>query len=220
MRGAGRGARVGGWLRCAKLCLGTQSAGLVLALSVLFAPLPGDAGVAGVGCAGDCNGDGRVTIGELLTAVRIALGEAPVSDCSAADDNGDERISVGELVRAVAAASTGCPVSPAASPTPISDPTPTSVPLYRICGCVDELPEVVGGCGERNFTVTLEPLGRSTEPEFQTSVFCFESVPVGDYTLAFAPTCNEFGCWPDHVAVSVRDREVAVFVPTAPLPAP
>jgi len=36
-------------------------------------------------CAGDCNGDGQVTVDEVVTAVSIARGDATLSRCPAAD---------------------------------------------------------------------------------------------------------------------------------------
>lgn len=62
----------------------------------------------GVACPGDCDGDDRVAIGELVRAVNIALGTAAVATCRAADGDGDGDISINELVRAVAAALDGC----------------------------------------------------------------------------------------------------------------
>lgn len=59
-------------------------------------------------CAGDCGGDGTVDIGELITAVNIALGSAPVSSCAAADANGDGAVVVNELIGAVNVALNGC----------------------------------------------------------------------------------------------------------------
>jgi parallel beta-helix repeat protein len=56
---------------------------------------------------GDCNGDGRVTIDELIRAVAIALGTADVSSCPALDWNGDGRVSIDEVVRAVRSAVAG-----------------------------------------------------------------------------------------------------------------
>lgn len=60
-------------------------------------------------CPGDCDGDGQVTVDEIVTAVNIALGTAPLTQCPAADDNGDGNVTVDELVRAVSAALNGCP---------------------------------------------------------------------------------------------------------------
>jgi parallel beta-helix repeat protein len=69
-----------------------------------------------VGCGGDCNGDGQVTINELLLAVNIALGSRPVGDCSSVDDNGDGQVQIGELIQAVNHALTGCTASACTAP--------------------------------------------------------------------------------------------------------
>ncbi len=50
---------------------------------------------------GDCDGDGRVSIGELVTGVGIALGNRDLEACPFLDANGDGRITVGELIAAV-----------------------------------------------------------------------------------------------------------------------
>lgn len=60
---------------------------------------------------GDCNGDGAVTIGELITGVNIALGVFQVNACTAMDANRDGQIKVNELVLAVGAALQGFPGS-------------------------------------------------------------------------------------------------------------
>ena len=52
-------------------------------------------------CIGDCNGDTRVTIDELIRATRIALGELAVTACSALDGNGDGAVSIPEIIAAV-----------------------------------------------------------------------------------------------------------------------
>lgn len=60
-------------------------------------------------CAGDCGGDGSVTVNELITGVNIALGAVPASQCVSFDGNGDGQVVVNELVSAVANALNGCP---------------------------------------------------------------------------------------------------------------
>ena len=60
------------------------------------------------GCAGDCNGDGTITIDELVRGVSIALGSNATSACAALDDDGDGSVAINELIRAVNAALTGC----------------------------------------------------------------------------------------------------------------
>ena len=58
--------------------------------------------------AGDCNGDGGVTIDELLTMASIALGTAPIGTCAAGDANHDNRITVNEIVAALHCSLSGC----------------------------------------------------------------------------------------------------------------
>jgi len=59
-------------------------------------------------CTGDCNGDGEVTVDEIVSAVALALGAAGTPSCEAADGNGDGSITVDEVVAAIAAALQGC----------------------------------------------------------------------------------------------------------------
>jgi hypothetical protein len=57
-------------------------------------------------CAGDCNADGRVEIGELITGVRMALGAADTCAGLVVDQYGD--VAISELVAAVSSALHGC----------------------------------------------------------------------------------------------------------------
>lgn len=59
-------------------------------------------------CAGDCNGDGAVTVDELVKGANLLLGAAPLDQCSSFDSNGDGAVTVDELVRAVNNALAGC----------------------------------------------------------------------------------------------------------------
>jgi len=52
-------------------------------------------------CLGDCDGDGSVTVNEILTMVSISLENADISVCRAGDANGDRAITVDEIVAAV-----------------------------------------------------------------------------------------------------------------------
>ncbi|MBX3024028.1 hypothetical protein KF840_03865 [bacterium] len=80
-------------------------------------------------CVGDCDGDGTVTINELITGVTVALGGAPVSACAACDRNGDGAITVEELIVAVTHALLGCQTAPTPTATPGSPTrTPTRTP--------------------------------------------------------------------------------------------
>lgn len=77
-------------------------------------------------CTGDCNGNGAVTVDEILTMVNIALGNALVSGCPAGDLNHDNQITVDEILTAVNNALNGCPVLPTATPTATHPPTTTT----------------------------------------------------------------------------------------------
>lgn len=59
-------------------------------------------------CVGDCDGNGVVSINELIRGVNIALGQAAVSTCLAMDRDGDGRVVISELVAAVNNALAGC----------------------------------------------------------------------------------------------------------------
>ncbi len=91
--------------------------GAAVAASPTTAPTPGS------GCAGDCNGDGQVTVDEILTMVNIALGTSMVTDCLAGDTNGDGEITVDEIVAAVGNALNGCMMPPTPTATPSPAPT-------------------------------------------------------------------------------------------------
>jgi len=88
--------------------------GLIDALSALELPLaatatptasptPTPTATVATSRPGDCDGDGMVTIDELIVAVRLALGETTPA-CGAADSNGDGRVGIDDLIRAVSAA--------------------------------------------------------------------------------------------------------------------
>jgi hypothetical protein len=130
--------------------------------------------VAAKPCVGDCNGDGEVTIDDLIHMVNIALGLAPIcpndgnGGCLAGDATCDCQITVDEIIRAVQNSLQGChdfgnctldqeqqmcceapPVtgSPTATRTVTPTPpvTPTATPTMPSAGlCVGDC----GGTGE------------------------------------------------------------------------
>jgi parallel beta-helix repeat protein len=59
-------------------------------------------------CAGDCSGDGSVTVEEIVRGVSIALGGQALSTCGAYDGDASNAVTVDEVVRAVDAALNGC----------------------------------------------------------------------------------------------------------------
>ena len=65
-------------------------------------------------CTGDCNGDGIVTIGEVIKCVNLLLGQPPCNladarlSCPVADANIDGSVSIGEVVQCVNRFLAGC----------------------------------------------------------------------------------------------------------------
>jgi len=89
--------------------------------------------VFGQTCTGDCDGDGMVTVNEIVTALNIGLGARPITDCPAADSGGDGSVTVDEIVAALNFALNGCPISEAtATPTASATPTPPPGEVTRV----------------------------------------------------------------------------------------
>ena len=59
-------------------------------------------------CHGDCDGDTRITVDELIIGVNVALGNAPIDDCHSLDSNSDRRVTVDELIEAIDLLLVGC----------------------------------------------------------------------------------------------------------------
>lgn len=60
-------------------------------------------------CPGDCEGDGEVTIDNLLLLVNIALDQAPLTSCRAGDLDANGSITIDEIIAAVGVALSSCP---------------------------------------------------------------------------------------------------------------
>lgn len=82
----------------------TATATATAAAAATSTPAP----TAVVSCAGDCDGNGAVSIDELLRAVGIALAVQPAGSCDAADPGRDGVVTIDELVRAVNNSLDGC----------------------------------------------------------------------------------------------------------------
>ena len=79
--------------------------GVAIAVALAFASRPG----AARACEGDCDGDGQVSVAELVTGVDIALGAAVIDQCTALDLDRDGTVLVYELLAAVHRMLQGCP---------------------------------------------------------------------------------------------------------------
>lgn len=60
-------------------------------------------------CPGDCDGNGNVSVDELVLGVGITMDQVPASECQAIDSDGDSQVSVADVVSAVANALSNCP---------------------------------------------------------------------------------------------------------------
>jgi hypothetical protein len=125
-------------------------------LAVLLLPLA--RGAAAVPCVGDCDGDCRVTIDEIMGAICIHnLAATWCRECEAMDANCSGTIAINELIQGVNNALNGCPApcvpggshcpapAPSATATPppsataTATPTSTPEPPDPLGGVVDEL---------------------------------------------------------------------------------
>ena len=71
-------------------------------------------GICATVCVGDCTGTNQVTISDLILAVDILLGFAPVSDCPAFA-NADGMVTIATLITGVNNALNGCRFSSASA---------------------------------------------------------------------------------------------------------
>ncbi len=92
-------ASAAGGGRAIVLTTGGHSVTLTGGVRVAAAPPP---------CVGDCDGNGVVDVGELITGIDITLGNLARSECAVFDVNDDQAVSVDELAQGVRAALETC----------------------------------------------------------------------------------------------------------------
>ena len=78
-------------------------------------------------CLGDCDGNGIVSVDELVLGANIALGLQQPASCPAFDCNHNGQVTVDCLVKAVNAALSGCTATAATAAVAVTA-TPTSIP--------------------------------------------------------------------------------------------
>lgn len=177
--------------------------GAVLAIGALCVG-PGEGRAA---CVGDCDGDGAVSVSDLVTGVRISLGAAPLSDCPAFDATPDGEVRIAELVMAVGNTLNGCLLTPSPEPTetpsvgptladsPTTTPTPVDTDTpgpSETPTTTPTLPPVAGVWREEPLAVT-----ESTCPTVVTTSFADD--------LASRPACEQTVELVGETAVSVED---------------
>ena len=128
-------------------------------------------------CVGDCNGDGRVLVNELVLGVNIVLEERPVSACTAlADEAGI--VNIMQMMKGINNALGVCPARPTATPTATPVPrTPTPTPSLTAT-----LPSATP-----TTTRTLPPTATSTAPATATPTTAASNTATPSVTATTAP---------------------------------
>jgi len=141
----------------------------LLTLSVWYVIAPAGAAAA---CVGDCNGDGAVTVNELVIMVNVALDALPVSSCTAGDADNSGDITIDEIVAATNNALGMCPsASPTATATATAPPTATATPTATLTTPVP----TSGPLGTRHFV--LNPAHSTLTAALSASL----SLPLGEF---------------------------------------
>ncbi|GIW44546.1 MAG: hypothetical protein KatS3mg077_1828 [Candidatus Binatia bacterium] len=83
----------------------------VIALAKAWPGSPSEA-LSSIYCPGDCDGDGRVTVDEVVLGARALLGEVKIEPSCRLDRDGSGEVTVDEIIAAVDLALFGCPESP------------------------------------------------------------------------------------------------------------
>lgn len=123
-----------------------------LLAAALLAPLPAPAQ-----CVGDCDGNNRVTIDDLIKGVNIALSALPVKECPAFANNMGE-VNISQLILGVNNALNGCP-------PPV--PTATATATVEATATATEEPTATA-TEESTATATGTPPGTPTTTETST----------------------------------------------------
>ncbi len=144
-------------------------------------------------CVGDCNGDGRVTVDEVVRGVTIALGQGSVQACPNLDVDGNAQITVDELLLAVHVVLDGCVAAPTATATETPRPlcTPPLCQSGEVFFCSENCP---GGCGTICVTPTpTRPTATLTpSPSPTNTVTC---APTGTPYVGNCPECGSIPCF-------------------------
>jgi hypothetical protein len=157
-------------------------AGFLLALS---------AGPSAARCPGDLNGDGAVTIDEVIAMVNTALYGCPVPGPAAScpeDLNGDGMVTVDEILQAVGTALSGCP-TPTATPVP-SPPTATATETTTL---VSDTPTVTATPtpepGTPTATITETPAPQPSTPTATETTTATPSPTPTESSTPAPPAC-------------------------------
>ncbi len=171
----------------------------------LTVPMLRDMGWA---CAGDCSGDFEVSVSELITAVRISLGQTLFSECTGGDGDYDGDISVDDLVRAVGNALGGCLEGPQTAEIPTFQAEVAIGSGQGIAGQTVSLPISVQGLAGRGAAVQLDLY--YADPPLEL-VDCIVNVAGGQHAVNHELLETSFGVSKSRVAVHPDDLSTEVI---------
>lgn len=99
-------------------------------------------------CVGDCNGDGRVTVNEIIGMVNVGLAYLQPSACPNGIASGVD-VDISLIMRAVNNALIGCRVPQTPTPTLTATPSPTNTPTPSpfLCANAHTAPRIVNHVG-------------------------------------------------------------------------
>lgn len=163
-----------------------------------------------ISCSGDCNGDDRVSIYELVSGVNVALGTAAIRTCLAFDRDYDCRVEIQELVSAVGAALNECPSAVVSiTPTPTATLTPTvatAAPTHTGVLSTPTASPTTRPTGSALGVHEFQIAGPSSGSGFFATIFGSRNVATD---LAGAPLILDAGVPDEHGITSLRLREDA-----------
>lgn len=137
-------------------------------------------------CIGDCDGDGKVVISELITGVNIALGKEILGRCLRFDESADGAMTVNELLRGVNNALNGCPLS-ATPATPTGLATATATMTATPVSTPPSTPTVPAK-PTATPTDTATPDNTPTETRTGSNTLTVTSTPINTGTATYTPT--------------------------------
>lgn len=147
-------------------------------------------------CVGDCNGNGAVTIDELVTLVDVGLNGGGVERCAVGDLDGDGTITINELVAAVGNALQGCPATPTATAeeaTPSATATDTIAATATASPPATETATPIPASATPTHTAPASPTATgtaaATEPE-STATATGSVPPTASPTASGSPTAS------------------------------
>ena len=161
----------------------------------------------GWACAGDCSGDFSVSVGEIISAVSIALGKAPLADCEGGDGDYDGDISVDDLVRSVANALGGCLEGPQTVVVPTAQAQVIVGSGQGIEGQIISIPISVSGVAGAGAAAQLDLLYLDAPLDL---VGCTLNVPGGQHAMNHEQLATTAGFSRSRIAVHPDDLSTTV----------